>query len=51
VAAGIAHFVGSEPRAVRWLLVLTTLLSLGIGALIYALLWLLLPANDSGTSH
>lgn len=46
VAAGIAEFVNVAAAPVRVLFVIVTLLTLGIGALVYLLLWLLLPASD-----
>jgi phage shock protein PspC (stress-responsive transcriptional regulator) len=45
IAAGIAAFVGADPRAVRALFVLTIPLSLGLTVPGYLLLWLLLPAD------
>ena len=49
VAYGVAEFVGANPRHVRWLFALASLLSLGIGAIVYALLWLLLPLDEHGS--
>jgi phage shock protein PspC (stress-responsive transcriptional regulator) len=46
IAAGIATFVGADPRTVRALFVLTIPLSLGLSVAGYLLLWLLLPADD-----
>lgn len=48
VAAGIADFVGADPRRVRWLAALSILLSFGITAVVYLLLWALLPSEKSG---
>jgi len=45
IAAGIAAFVGADPRTVRALFVLATPLSLGLTVPGYLLLWLLLPAD------
>jgi len=43
VLGGIAEFVDANPRTVRALFVLVTLLSGGIAAIGYLILWLLLP--------
>ncbi len=45
IAAGIAAFVGADPRTVRALFVLTIPLSLGLTVPGYLLLWLLLPVE------
>jgi phage shock protein PspC (stress-responsive transcriptional regulator) len=45
VAGGIADYVDAPAATVRWIVAIATILSLGIGALIYALLWLLLPRS------
>jgi phage shock protein PspC (stress-responsive transcriptional regulator) len=34
---------------VRWIVAIATILSLGIGALIYGLLWLLLPRSGGAS--
>jgi len=43
VCGGIAGFVGAPPNAVRTLWLLSLLPSLGLTALAYPALWLLLP--------
>ena len=46
VLAGIADFTGANPKAVRIIFVIATILSGGIVAIGYILLWLLLPAQS-----
>ena len=46
VAAGLAVHLGWPVRRVRWLLVLLTVAS-GMGVLLYAWLWALVPSGDS----
>lgn len=48
VAAGIAEFTGGAPGTIRALWSVSVPLSGGITLLGYLLLWLLLPAGDSG---
>lgn len=43
VLAGIADFTGANPKVIRVIFVIATLLSAGITAIGYVLLWLLLP--------
>lgn len=45
IAAGIATFVGADPRTVRALFIVTIPLSLGLTVPGYLLLWLLMPAD------
>ncbi len=45
VLAGIADYTGANPKAVRIIFVIATILSGGIAAIGYILLWLLLPAQ------
>ena len=47
VLGGLAEFVDADPFVVRTLFVIATVLSGGIVALGYPLLWLLLPAETS----
>jgi len=53
VAAGIARFVGADVRVVRVLWVVSCVPSLGVTALGYLALWLLLPLDTSsgGEAH
>jgi phage shock protein PspC (stress-responsive transcriptional regulator) len=46
VAAGVAEFVGADPRAVRWLWAITLPLSGGLTAVAYLALWAMLPGPD-----
>ena len=46
VAAGIAEFVGAQVGAVRWIFALSVPLTIGLSAVVYVLLWLLLPRSD-----
>lgn len=46
VAGGVAAYLGTDPLFVRLGFVLLTFLN-GIGTLIYLILWLLLPNEDS----
>lgn len=50
VCAGIATFVGSTPRRIRILWLLTLVPSLGVTAFAYPLLWLLLPSAPTGST-
>lgn len=43
VAAGVAEFVSADPRAVRWLWIVSLPLSGGLTAVAYLVLWVLLP--------
>ncbi len=45
VLSGIAEYTGANPKVVRALFVVATLLSAGIVAIGYLLLWMLLPAK------
>jgi len=45
VLAGIANFTGANPITLRIIFVVATLLSAGIVAIGYVLLWLLLPVK------
>lgn len=47
ITAGLAHFVGADPRHVRAVFVVTVPLSLGVTAFGYLLLWGLLPVEPS----
>lgn len=51
VAGGVAAFVGADPRSLRWLFAVAALLTLGIGVLVYGLLWLLLPPPEAGPNR
>lgn len=46
VLAGIADFTGANPMVVRTIFVVATLLSAGIVAIGYLLLWMLLPTKN-----
>jgi len=46
VLAGIADFTGANPTTVRIIFVVATLLSAGIVAIGYVLLWMLLPSKS-----
>lgn len=47
VAGGIADFVGAHPAAVRAIFAASVPLSLGLTAVGYLLLWLLIPVHDA----
>ena len=47
IAGGIASFTGAPVAAVRWVIALSVPLSLGITAVGYGLLWLLIPSDAS----
>lgn len=44
VAAGIAEFIDVDRVRVRWVFGLSAPLTLGLSAVVYLLLWALLPA-------
>lgn len=46
VAAGIADFVRTEPSWVRWIFALSVPLTFGFSALVYGILWVLLPPAE-----
>ena len=45
ILAGIAKYTGANPTTIRIIFVVATLLSAGIVAIGYVLLWLLLPSD------
>lgn len=47
VLGGIAAYVGTDPRWLRWGFAVVALLTAGIALILYALLWLLLPGPES----
>lgn len=46
VAGGLADYIDAKPTVVRWVFGVVTVLSGGVFATAYALLWLLLPAPE-----
>lgn len=50
IAGGVAAYIGADPRKVRWLFGVVTVLSGGVFLIAYALLWLLLPAPASSNA-
>lgn len=46
VAAGIAEFVEAQVGAVRWIFALSVPLTIGLSAVVYLLLWMLLPGPE-----
>lgn len=46
IAGGTAEYLNIDPALVRLFFVLTTLLCSGLGLLLYAILWLLMPEED-----
>ncbi|GAB4474747.1 MAG: hypothetical protein Kow00124_15050 [Anaerolineae bacterium] len=49
VCGGLAHYLGIDPVLVRLIFVALTLAN-GIGAVLYLILWLLLPDEEASTS-
>jgi len=46
VCGGIAEYLGLDPTAVRVVYVLLSLASLGTGALVYVILWAVIPPRE-----
>lgn len=46
VAGGLADYIDAKPTAVRWVFGVVIVLSGGVFAIAYALLWLLLPGPE-----
>lgn len=46
IAAGIADFIGTDRGLVRWIFALSIPLTIGLSAVVYLLLWLLLPGPE-----
>ena len=47
VAGGVAAYLNAKPTALRWVFGAVVILSGGIFAVAYGLLWLLLPSPDT----
>jgi len=45
VCGGIGEYLGVDPTIIRLVWILSTLLSLGIGILLYLIAWVLIPTN------
>jgi len=48
VCGGIGEYLNVDPTIIRIVWILATLLSLGIGVLVYIFAWILIPNNPSG---
>ena len=52
VCGGIAEWVGWDPTVVRVVYVIVSIASIAFpGMLVYLLLWLIMPAADSGPTY
>lgn len=49
VAGGIAEYLNVDPALVRIFFVLTTILCGGLGLLLYAILWILMPEEKANS--